>query len=255
MNSPSTRLRVFWQPGCSSCVRVKEFLIDQQIAFESVNILEDATAIDQVRRLGAQGIPIVARGSEYVYAQSLVDVANFLGLQPPSATLLPHQLIERWLYFLDVARSLAADIPSDRLNFRPVPTRDRDLRQLAWHVFQIPDVFVRNVKDGFEDVMVSFSCRTPADIRSVSDIVGYGDGVIARLESWWEQLDDKKCGWDVKTDYGVHQACEFLERSTWHSAHHTRQLQAALLSLEVMISRGIPDDKYAGLPMPKTVWE
>lgn len=34
----STPLRLYWQPGCSSCVRTKEFLQKRGVTFESVNV-------------------------------------------------------------------------------------------------------------------------------------------------------------------------------------------------------------------------
>ncbi|GIS91400.1 MAG: hypothetical protein CM1200mP20_14410 [Pseudomonadota bacterium] len=34
-------LKVYWQPGCSSCLMTKEFLLDNNVEFESINVLED----------------------------------------------------------------------------------------------------------------------------------------------------------------------------------------------------------------------
>ena len=34
-------LKVYWQPGCSSCLKTKEFLIDNGMKFDSINVLED----------------------------------------------------------------------------------------------------------------------------------------------------------------------------------------------------------------------
>ena len=34
-------VKVYWQPGCSSCLKTKEFLETNNIKFESINILED----------------------------------------------------------------------------------------------------------------------------------------------------------------------------------------------------------------------
>ena len=41
----ATPLKVYWQPGCSSCLKTKEFLIENGIEFQSVNVLEDQTAL------------------------------------------------------------------------------------------------------------------------------------------------------------------------------------------------------------------
>ena len=34
-------LKVYWQPGCSSCLKTKEFLLANGMEFESINVLED----------------------------------------------------------------------------------------------------------------------------------------------------------------------------------------------------------------------
>ena len=122
-------------------------------------------------------------------------------------------------------------------------------------MFRIPETFLLNVELGIEDVSASFAAPTPSSIRTVSEILQYGDRVTAQLKSWWDELDDKTCQWAVKLNYGIQPACQFLERSTWHSAQHTRQLEAALDGLGVALAYRINDEKYAGLPMPKGLWE
>jgi arsenate reductase-like glutaredoxin family protein len=32
------RVRVFWQPGCTSCLRTKEFLTRHGVDYESINV-------------------------------------------------------------------------------------------------------------------------------------------------------------------------------------------------------------------------
>ncbi|WP_408501586.1 glutaredoxin family protein, partial [Paraburkholderia xenovorans] len=48
--SMSDQLRVLWQPGCTSCVKVKEFLTQLEVPFESVNIIENAAAREELAR-------------------------------------------------------------------------------------------------------------------------------------------------------------------------------------------------------------
>ena len=49
MNEPNVQghteipLKVYWQPGCSSCLKTKEFLIANGMEFDSINVLEDET--------------------------------------------------------------------------------------------------------------------------------------------------------------------------------------------------------------------
>lgn len=73
------RLKVYWRPGCSSCVRVKEFLSGLGLDYKSINVSAAPEAMEELRRLGVRTIPVVVRGSDYVFAQELADVSRFIG--------------------------------------------------------------------------------------------------------------------------------------------------------------------------------
>ena len=76
---PMSGLVVYWQPGCTSCLRTKELLRSHGIPFESVDVAGDPAARARLERLGARSVPVVARGSRYVYGQDLEAVARFVG--------------------------------------------------------------------------------------------------------------------------------------------------------------------------------
>ena len=120
-------IKVFWMPGCSACVRAKEYLTGMGVPYESVNILVDEKGMADLTSMGAQSVPVVSRGKDFVFAQNLDQVAAFLGLRKSKAAepLPPDVLIARWLDFLSVARSMIAAIPVDRLDYRPIPDRPR----------------------------------------------------------------------------------------------------------------------------------
>src|SRR5207249_3235911 len=68
-------LRVYWRPGCSSCVKVKEFLSQLGVDYQSINVSATPEAMDELREMGVRTVPVVARGREYVFAQALVGRA------------------------------------------------------------------------------------------------------------------------------------------------------------------------------------
>lgn len=88
-----------------------------------------------------------------------------------------------------------------------------------------------------------------------ADIIAFADAASDKLRRWWDELDDKTCSWKVATYYGVRPGWELLERQTWHSAQHTRQLQAVLDGFGVPLNRSVPPELYDGLPMPVALWE
>ena len=254
MNAQS--IRVFWQPGCSACVKVKEFLTGLGVPFESVDVLNDAKGAADLQRLGARSLPVVSRGSEFVFGQSLDQVASFVGVKAKSAERLPPvELVARWFDVLAIEKLLVAEIPVDKLGHRSIPNRDRTLRDLAYHTYQVPDVFVRNVGGEFEDWAHYVNLPTPPEIKTSADIIAFGDQAAADLSKWWEGVDDRKLLWTVKTHYGERPAWELLERQTWHSAQHMRQLQAVLEEFGFPLSRKASAALYAGLPLPAGLWE
>jgi glutaredoxin len=254
MNAES--IRVFWMPGCSACVKVKEFLSGLGVPFESVDVLNDSQGAADLAQLGAKSLPVVSRGGKFVFAQSLDQVASFLGVKSDSAERLPPaELMQRWRAILTLAESLIAQIPPARLDYRPIPNRDRTLRDLSYHIFQIPDVFVRNVKGEFEDWAHFVNLPVPGDIRTGAEILQFADATTEKLAHWWDELSDRQLLWTVSTHYGRRAAWELLERQTWHSGQHTRQLQAVLEGFGVELLETAGPQLYTGLPLPVALWE
>src|SRR5712675_1831435 len=97
-------LKVYWRPGCSSCVRVKEFLTGLGVKYESVNVSATPEAMEDLLRLGVRTVPVVARGKDYVFAQELADVSEFIGRKVEFRRLPAQELAPRWLHVLGSAQ-------------------------------------------------------------------------------------------------------------------------------------------------------
>src|SRR5438132_13160981 len=74
------KVKVFWQPGCTSCLRTKEFLTKSAVDYESINVHGNPAGMEELRKLGARSVPIVARGNQFVFAQTLTDAIKLLDL-------------------------------------------------------------------------------------------------------------------------------------------------------------------------------
>jgi len=48
---------------------------------------------------------------------------------------------------------------------------------------------------------------------------------------------------------------QLFERSTWHSAQHTRQLIAILERFGIEPNQPLATEDLAGLPLPEGLWE
>jgi hypothetical protein len=88
-----------------------------------------------------------------------------------------------------------------------------------------------------------------------AEIASYGDAIIKLIENWWSQLDDKSCQQKIKTFYGTPPMHQLFERSTWHSAQHTRQMIAILDRFGIAPDGRLTPKDLAGLPLPEGIWE
>ena len=251
----NTDLKVYWRPGCSSCVKVKEFLSQLGVDYESVDVSARPEAMEDLRALGLKTVPVVTRGREYVFAQALEDVSRFIGREFAFQRLAPPALVDKWLHVLRAAQRHARQIPVAKLDERAVQSRDRSIRDLAYHVYQVPDSFLQAVEDGVEDLTSVYNAPPPASVKTTQEIASYGSRIEKRLEAWWAGLRDKSCRQTVKTYYGERPMHELLERCTWHSAQHARQIITVLERLGVEPQGRLTAADYAGLPMPEGLWE
>jgi glutaredoxin/uncharacterized damage-inducible protein DinB len=248
-------LRVYWRPGCSSCVKVKEFLSGLGVDYESINVSARPEAMDELREMGVRTVPVVARGKEYVFAQELADVSQFIGRKVDFERLPPAELMRKWRAVLAAAQRHVVQLPAARLGERATEGRDRSIRDLAYHVYQVPDAFLRAIEDGVQDLTAVYNAPPPKEVRAPADIRDYGRKVSERLEQWW-QRDGARAGSEkMETYYGVQQLHHVMERSVWHSAQHARQIMAVLERFGIAPDGPLTREDYAGLPMPKGLWE
>jgi glutaredoxin/uncharacterized damage-inducible protein DinB len=248
MTAPQA-LRVYWRPGCSSCVKVKEFLAQLGVEYESVNVSANPRAMEELRALGVHQVPVVVRAGEYVFAQELADVSAFIGRKVDFKRLPAPVLVEKWLRILQAAQRHARQIPAQRLHERATPGRDRSVRDLAFHVYQVAEAFLEAVENGVEDLPSIYNAPPPQGM----EIWEYGAAIEKRLRRWWARNPDTSG--KIRTYYGAQPLHHVLERSTWHSAQHARQIMAVLERLAIGPEGPLTEEDTAGLPMPAGLWE
>lgn len=247
-------ITVYWTTGCSSCVRVKEFLTGKGVPFESVNVATNPAAMKYLASLGIRSIPVVVRDQEYTFAQSLDDVARFVGIDHTADVLPPEVLMERWTKIMEIATHAISRIPANALDQQPQPPRARTVRDVAYHIFQVPDAYLQVVIDGLEDWTVVANIDAPPDI-DIPGILAYAQDKQKRVAQWWDTLEDRSCKQPLKMFYGVHSMHSFLERSVWHTAQHTRQILWWCKEKGIPVEQQLTEEILQGLPVPKGLWE
>jgi glutaredoxin len=248
-------LRVYWRQGCSSCVKVKEYLTGLGVDYESIDVGVRPHAMAELAELGVRSVPVVVRGRDYVFAQALEDVSRFVGREFRADRLPPEILMDKWLRVLAAAQRHVMQFPRARLAERATPGRDRSIRDLAYHVHQIPEAFLEAVEHGDPELAGHYNQPPPAGIETPGQIRDFGQKIEKRLRAWWAALPDRSCRQTVKTYYGERPLHELLERSAWHSAQHARQLIAVLERFGIAAEDPLTAQDYAGLPLPAGLWE
>ena len=159
-------LTVYWQPGCSSCLKTKEFLTEHGVPFVSVNVLADENGFRELAELGLRRVPIVRQGSDWVDGQVLRDVARIAGIRWSADPLLPPaELAARGDTVLRIAIRLAASIPEGKLDTL-YPNRPRSYRQITAHIAQIFEAFLDLVERGIRVEHAVYEQDVPADVTT-----------------------------------------------------------------------------------------
>lgn len=248
-------IRVYWQPGCTSCLRTKEFLASRGIPFQSRNVLADPQAFAELSRFGLRQVPIVTRGDAWANGQILSDVAELVGITDLKIQMLPTKELKRRLdHVMEGTQRFFSQIPESQLATQ-LPNRPRSYAELAYHIFNIVDAFLEE-KEGKPLVYESYY-RLPAPGDGRREILAYGAAVHKRLNDWFAD-PGRQCEWGAIANvyYGKQSQHQFLERTTWHSMQHARQMMWVLEEkLGIEPDRPFTPDLFAGLPMPEQVWE
>ena len=198
---------------------------------------------------------MLSRGDEFVFAQNIAQVVEFLKLDEKAEPVLsPGQLVERSLKFVDAALALVALMPDAKLATL-TPNRPRSYARLAHHMFRIQEAFVEAAGGAFFSAALPGEVGNPAELASTAALTDYGRRVRQQLAAWWAATPDRDAWAIVATYYGPQKLHEVQERSTWHTAQHCRQWMMLLDMAGIAYERPLGDADFADLPMPKQVWD
>lgn len=200
-------------------------------------------------------MPVVSRGTDWVFGQMLKDLAAFLEVSyNPTPELSPQALIDKLDMVMSAAQRYIAQIPAAKLD-ENLRNRKRPIRALCYHIFRLEEAFLEVVEDGIYltyDIMAS---PLPPHMRTNADLIAYGRQVQQRLRRWWAGFADKQCIQEIDSYYGKQPLHNILERHTWHPAQHVRQVMMLLREHGIEPDGALTDADFAGLPLPKKVWD
>jgi uncharacterized damage-inducible protein DinB/glutaredoxin len=243
-------IEAYWIPGCTSCLRMKEFLEKNGVTYEPVN-LEDYP--ERGERLKATGLllPVVVIGDRAVSGLDLKAVAEFVGIDYDAPTMLPPiDLKRKYLLISATLCRLVAQMSPQQLEYKS-PDRDRTLAALAAHVGTIMRAFL----DAFDAEAYDATLEAPPEeLRTKEAIVGWAKETEAMFERWWERIGhDDPLDRVIETYWGHHTMHEVLERAVWHPAQHTRQVALFMERIGLEPDGALTPSDLEGLPLPERI--
>ena len=200
-------------------------------------------------------MPVVSRGGQFVFAQVIKDVVDFLDLPDDTAPeLSPEELSAKLDRILETAIRLTRQMPDEHLEDL-LPNRPRSWRVLMHHIYQIPVAFLEMEELGRTLTYEALTEPPPAVMRTSAAIADHGEAVRARFNAWWSRTAGEDFSSRVPTYFGGTTRHEMLERTVWHSAQHVRQVASLLAQAEVAPDRPLAADDLRGLPLTDKVWD
>ena len=198
---------------------------------------------------------MVSRGTEFVFAQVIKDVVDFLGLADDTRPeLSPAELAARYRHVLETAIRLTRQMPDGELA-NELPNRPRSWRVLMHHLFQIPNAFMDMDETGTPMRYEDLTAPPPDDIRSSADVAAFGERTRDRFQGWWKEVGDQEFDREMEVYFGTTSRHEMLERTVWHTTQHVRQLASLLEQAGVKPNAPLTSEDIKGLPLTDKVWD
>jgi glutaredoxin len=243
-------ITAYWTPGCTSCLRMKEFLEHVGVDYDEVNVAEHP---ERAADLAARGlsVPALLVGDTIIPGLDLVAIAKLIGVEYTQPEMLaPAALHDKYLRVNDALCRMLAQLSVEQLDFR-LPDRDRTLCELASHAGAIMRAFVAVYDAETYDRELEIG---PTALRTSSGLIEWARETEAQFTRWWERDGfDDPLDRVVETYWGHRSLHEVLERATWHPAQHVRQVALCLENLGVAPDSPLTPDDLAGLPVPERV--
>jgi hypothetical protein len=220
-----------------------------------VNVQDNPEAQARVRAKGYLSA-VVCRGDECVSVVNLRGIAKLVGIAYQERRMLsPEVLLQKYLVVLDACCRYCRQAPIEHLTHSQVDRPNRTFRSLGIHAIQMAAAFLDSIDTGRVNLQGRPLPEGAAEGWTGPDIAAYGVTIRQELEEWWATTG-KGLAMDqpIENNWGITTLHATMERQTWHSAQHTRQLIMFLDQLGIEPDGRLTAEDLAGLPLPDNVW-
>lgn len=219
----------------------KALLSRRGVEFDDHNVAADPSAMEELRAVGIMSVPAVIVGDRSMSGWNPTKLAELVGIAHQERVVPPDELVETVRTVLDGAIRAAGQVPEDRWEMKH-PRRDRPLRELTRHLFQVVEVSVD------ADVLGVFPAKLwlqELDVPLMTGgarLVRYGEAVRAKFDTWYTVVEPDRFARTIGADVGPRTLNQVLERTRLHAAQHLRQVYQFLEMCGVQPERPVTDD-------------
>ena len=219
--------------------------------FDGFDVEAEPARKRDLEPFGIPRVPATIVGDRVVHGWNPKALAELVGARYEERTqLAPAELARRLDAVLVATQRAIRQVPREQLGMK-APGRDRTVRQLGFHVFRVSASFVDTREQGHLSEHW-FEESPPVEMADGEAIAQHGETVRRRVAAYCARPG--WCDGMVSTYYGPQSAPEFMERTTWHTAQHLRQIYWFLDQLSVEKDAPLTDADLEGLPFPREVW-
>jgi uncharacterized damage-inducible protein DinB len=220
--------------------------------------VNDPEAALELRRLGLRVLPVtVVEGREPVVGYEVPALKKLLdiGTDVPPDLDAP-ALLEKYRLIYDAAKRAVRQIPDDKLDWA-TPAKERrgqTLRQIAWHLFDRPDVCMDAATTRhftFEDIHQYE--RLANNYRTTQEILEYADAIQVKLEDF---LTNKPHLLDtvVEAYFGKRTVGQLLNMTLSGIILRLKQTYHFMRSVGVEPKDLVRDEDFGGIVVPKKLF-
>jgi glutaredoxin len=245
-------LELYWMPGCSSCLRMKEFVESTGKPFIAINVDADP---EQKAKIMAKGLflPVAGLGDKYVNGANLEEVAELAGVPyEPRALLSAAELKSKYELIMAAFLRYLAQMPPEGLEYK-LSNRDRPMLDVAYQCACVARAFLSAYYEDNHDVSIY---EIVDGVRGADDIEVLAHETLDMVDKWWTRDgQDDELDRVIGTYWGYRQLHEVFEREVWHTAHHTRQIMYVLGVFDIIPNGPLTEELLRGLPLPERIHE
>jgi hypothetical protein len=241
---------LYWLPGCTACMRMKEFATAGGVEFRAINLEDVPERAAEFHRTGLLA-PVACVGDRCVNGLDLSAVADLLGLPYEAPEILsPGELHARSDLLVGVLLVYLNQAPAELLE-QYLPGRDRPVLEVVNQTTCVMRAFLSAYYDDVHDVS---QYDRPDHVRTTEDLAVRARETRRLLDEWWERDGfDDRLDRVLVTYWGHHTLHEVLEREVWHTAQHLRQIEYVLTSMGIEPEIALTEQHLGGLPLPQSV--